>query len=1237
MKWSEDQARAISLRDQNAIVSAGAGSGKTAVLTERIATLLTQDPGLEMENFLVVTFTDAAANEMRGRIAKRLEELREEAGQHGERAQARRYEHLINTLWQAQISTIHSFCLQMIRRNALSLNISPGVDLLDANEQRVMIRQAARDVVEAALAGPTGDEVQRALVALRLVGREPIIQALVDLCDTARSQVHPEAWLDQAKAMYRLDGTFHDNAFGDWFQTWLCDSLAQALSSMQMAEQEAASVPELAKFHEWANDAIHALQSALQITQTSPCAVDAVADTLRVFDRRAPQIKYNGPEVEIVRACAEKAKKIVRDDITSVLYRGESMLKQDLADLAPHVHVLVDLAKAVLAEIDQRKAQREALDFQDLEHLSYRLLTSSDSLALARVRDQYRHVFVDEYQDTSPIQDALVDLITSGANNLFAVGDVKQSIYRFRMAEPNLFLDRYRRYHQGEGGTCIDLRDNYRSRKEVVAVVNYVFRQLFQEATSGFDYNERVEMRASAPYPPYVEAQAAVEFHIFVPNLNTDIPQESDIEVMDEAEEDTVRLENLEREADWVARQIAQWMQEGAMIYDSKRESPRPLAYRDIAILLRTGKQSLNTVVAALQRHGIPANADTSTGFFGAPEIQWLIAALRAIDNPLDSLSLVALLKSPLIGWDDLMLARVRVVTGGSYWHALSKAADSTEIGDSVRDAALAARDQILRWRTLATRMQVAELVREILDETGYLLYLDGMTRGSVRRANVDKLLDLASSHRSTERSDLFGFLEAWRAWEEADLDFGSALPADADAVSVMTVHHSKGLEFARVFVLNLGRQFNLRHQGPLMLERTTGIGANMYDPATGQRWRTVASIAASYADKRETLAEEARILYVAMTRAKEKLILVGTANELEKKVRESYQAHAPGEPKLSEAWFFAAKSYLDWLVPALVRHPAGAELRALDRSTWDGHLLDAGDAVLSLSIHGSGESRIGAAENHAESPFADMSIDDVEALLTASRHSDTRGPRAIQIRPSQETRVANLYAKVTATDMRRLHAALSGQGKHGLGAATSLLEDPAFVRAQTVSPRERGTAFHAFMQRCAWPCDADPEAVVKERDRLFATGLLDARLAAALQVDDVVQFLRSDLGLRMRQADCVYREQPFFHRIDVHIGHEHTVPVVAQGVIDCLFEEAERWIVIDYKTDRMQSEEDLERLVQEYQAQVATYVAALSPLAREKSIEAYLYFVAAGRAMTVQPMVLSSVFERLQSARGEH
>ncbi|GMA56237.1 hypothetical protein GCM10025858_07400 [Alicyclobacillus sacchari] len=742
-------------------------------------------------------------------------------------------------------------------------------------------------------------------------------------------------------------------------------------------------------------------------------------------------------------------------------------------------------------------------------------------------------MFVDEYQDTSPIQDALVDLITSGMNNLFAVGDVKQSIYRFRMAEPGLFLDRYRRYSRGEDGVCIDLRDNYRSRTEVVSVINYLFRQLFHEATSGFDYDKRSEMRASASYPSLEEAQLTVECHIFTVSPDPDGAGEPDTEGAGDGQEDTVALERLELEADWAARQIWQWMQEKSAVYDSKLESSRALAYRDIAILLRTGKQSLNVVVAALQRYGIPANANTSTGFFNAPEIQWLIAALRAIDNPLDSLSLVALLRSPLMGWDDVMLARVRLVAGGSYWHALCKAADSAELG-AVRQAAVAACARIRRWRALASRAQVADLVRGILEETGYLLYLDGMTRGTIRRANVDKLLDLATSHRATERGDLFGFLEVWRAWEEANLDLGAALLADADAVSVMTVHHSKGLEFARVFVLDLGRQFNFSHNGPLLLERTTGIGAHMFDPVTGQRWRTVASIAAAYADKREALAEEARILYVAMTRAKEKLILVGTSQKLEQKVHQSYQAHVPGNPQLTAGWFFAARSYLDWLVPAWVRHPAGAALRALAKGAFDGHLFDPEGATLSVSIHAGDEAAMGAVENHADPSFSNLSIDDIQARLAASRHPSEGGPRAVQIRPVQVRGVDHLYAKVTATDMRRLHTALSGRSRHGTGSAASLLEDPAFVRAHSVSPRERGTAFHAFMQRCTWPCAAEADAVAEERDRLFAKGLLDARLASALQVDDVVQFLRSDLGLRMRKAACVYREQPFFHRIDV-------------------------------------------------------------------------------------------------------
>ncbi|WP_206831703.1 helicase-exonuclease AddAB subunit AddA [Alicyclobacillus fructus] len=1201
MNWSDEQRLAIFERGVNLVVSAGAGSGKTAVLAERIASLAEEDPKLRMDQLLVMTFTEAAAAEMRARIGRRLRERAAEWARSGRADQARRFRRLADRVHDAQISTIHSFCLSLLGDHAVDAKLAPGFRVLSSEEDAILMQEAA----EAVLDEWTRDPVRRrqlgdALMGLRLYRHRQAVDAVLELCKMALSQVHPDEWLQVIAQRYDADRLW-ESPFADAFARYASAQVSRALSCMKngLAELERLVAPE--KVTAAVRSICSKLEEALSLLSTNdgPLDPDALA---ALIHWSSPRLSDDYQPFKVWRDEATKAVQVLR----KVLKRGREALEADVRAMRPHIEVLTGVARETLVRAKSRRLEEHRLSFSDLEHMAYALLTEQEGVREA-LHARYRYVFVDEYQDTSPIQDAIVDAVAP-PGGLFLVGDVKQSIYGFRMAEPGLFLARYRKYAANEGGKAIDLAANYRSRSGIVHFVNYLFGQLFHADVAGFDYADGHEMKPGADYPDDEGAPYPVRIKLFLSGA-TDEGGEAQSEDGEERadstrdeEDEQVARQKLEIEAMWVADEIARAIERGDVVYDRAAKAYRPLAYQDVAILLRAGGEQLNTVVQVLASKGIPAVARSSSGFFRAMEVRWAIQLLAALDNPLDSLALATALKSPFVGLGDRDLAAARTIRPqGPLWHAVRDAAQQDEgLYAPLRHAV----ERLRQWRELARELPPAELLRRIVRDSEIDLYLRAMPRGSARAANLEQLIRLAQAH-APHAGDLYRFLTMVRRLEEADVDLGHAQGAGANSVAVMTIHGSKGLEFPHVYVLSLGREFP-HNQSPIALHRRLGIGATRCDAQTGVHWRTVPSIAVDYANLEASRAEEARVLYVALTRAKERLVLVGHAGKVTDLARAADSHDEEG--RLHPLAFFRGKTYASWILPAILRHPDGAALRELLGAV---HLsaFDVPGVRFELDVDLNGRpqgQKSGEAPRPARSEAGLTSADALEQELRRLWEGPARGYRVVRVEPEERRARLALPSKLTATDIRRLFAEreLRARGRH----ASAVLDDPAFVREGAASPRERGVAFHTFMQRAPLKDYTRREDVQRAAQVLVEQGLLDARMAAALHPDDVIAFFASALGQRVLAADEVYREQPFFYRVDVRSG-DVEAPVVIQGVIDCLIRDSQGYAVIDYKTDQVTDEAELDRLVRAYEPQVATYAAAVRD-AVGSPVEVYLYFV---------------------------
>ncbi|MDI9259420.1 UvrD-helicase domain-containing protein [Alicyclobacillus sendaiensis] len=1210
--WSPEQARAIRARGTNLVVSAGAGSGKTAVLAERIASLAEGDPAFRMDQLLVMTFTEPAAEEMRARIVRRLAERAEEAERAGESAKARRFRRLAHRAKDAQISTIHSFCLSLLRDHALEAGLVPGFRVLSGEEDAVLLRAAAQQVLdEWARHSERGPQLGSALAALRLHRRQQAVSAVCELCGVALSQVDPAGWLAEIARLYDADELWA-GPFAEAFARWARMKVAQAAEYMRRGVKELERLRAPKATMAGAHAILAQLNEALALLAAHGARFDP--------DAIAPLLEWQSARLAKEYEPYKKWRKKARDTLKvprKVLGRGRADLEADVRTMRPHVEALIGVARDTLARAQSTRRQENRLSFSDLEHLAHDLLAKDEGVRAA-LHARYRYVFVDEYQDTSPIQDAIVDAVAP-PGGLFLVGDVKQSIYGFRMAEPGLFLARYRRYAAGDGGEAIDLSANYRSRSGIVRFVNYLFAQLFHADVAGFDYADGHEMKPEAAYPADEGGPCPVQIKLFFSgDAEAGRDEEDELsEAPDEAgqeDDEQVAREKLEVEAMWVADQIARAMEMGEKVYDRASDTPRKLQYQDVAILLRAGGEHLNTVVQVLASRGIPAAARSSSGFFRAMEIRWAVSLLAALDNPLDSLALAAALKSPFLGLSDEDLAAARIAhPRGPLWYAVRKAAAD---GAAAREALRAAVERLERWRGLAEARSPGDLLRDIAREVEIDLYLRAMPRGLARAANLEQLIRLAKSH-APHAGDLYRFLAMVRGLEEADVDLGHAPGASPDSVAVMTIHGSKGLEFPHVYVLGIGRQFQ-RNKRTLALHRRLGVGAAMCDTRTGVTWRTVPSIAVEQADLEASRAEEARVLYVALTRAKERLVLVGHAGDVAKlaDVAESHDAKG----RLATEAFLKGNSYASWILPVLMRHPDGAWLR---REAGDARaaLPDAAGVRFELHAEVGGRPQESTSDDARPSSFRAPlpPAQEVECELRRLWQGPAWQYREVRPATAESGPRVSLPSKLTATDIRRLFAEreLRARGRH----AGAVLDDPAFVRQRSASPRERGIAFHAFMQRAPIRPYATPDDVARVAQALLEQGLLDGRAALALDPDDVLAFFASPLGRRVLAADEVYREQPFFYRLDVRAG-DAQAPVLVQGVIDCLIRDARGYVVIDYKTDQVGNRSDLDRLVQAYEPQVATYAAAVREAVGAEP-EVYLYFVHARTARSTVPSPL--------------
>lgn len=1154
--WTTDQQHAIECCKGSVLVSAAAGSGKTTVLVERVIRRLTdEDNPCSAEDLLIVTFTRAATAQMREKIgAAILKRLSEDPT---DRHLRRQY----MLLPFAKICTIDSFCNDLVRENFHALGISPDYSLLD-NETAVIMKN---DVCEAMLERAYEEDSDGSFSGLSDMmssgsSDEDFAKLIIKMYDISTAYPFPDLWLDSLIGEYSQPD-INKSRWGGIIKKYVCDMLDYCVSSSNDMMTAMESDPIVADAYGAAVQSDINMYAELRekINSDWDEALEAFKTVKYMSLGRVPK-GYESETKNVVTTARKKLKDLLKK-VPGIMCVSSEEHADDMRLLRDPVTKLIELVKQFGREYSAEKDKMNSADFSDILHRALNLLVVSDGSGgyiktdlACELSSHYVEILVDEYQDINEAQDMIFKAISADENNLFTVGDVKQSIYRFRQAMPEIFLRRRGTTHSFESGKYplgITLGSNFRSRVGVTSCVNYIFRQLMSTEAGELEYDDSEALNAAAKYPERDTPDC--ELHVVTDKGN--------------------RADTLEAQARYVARYIDRTVREGKTLV-TKGGALHPASYGDFCILLRTAKNVSSVYANALSERGIPIFSPETGGFFEAAEISFILSLLRVLDNPVQDIPLAAVMLSPLFGFSAGELADIRAsakerLEAGETEPLYRSVAASADEGDEKAAAFL---KKIESLRRLSLTLSAGELVRRVCEETGFDAIAGAMPDGERRRLNIGLLCDYAEKYEAAGNLGLSGFIRFIDkvARTSGDLATAARPSENADIVRIMTVHQSKGLEFPICILVDMQHAFNERDNtesvlisssAGLGMKRRTEDGISVYDTASRR--------AAVITSERMGRSEEMRVLYVALTRAKENLVMVTSVPNPEKGLAKVAVECGIGE-RANPFAVLRMNNFSDLVLTALMRHPAADELRKLSGVDVPIFLPEKDRFKLKVVVSDS-ESFMTESANEQKIAAKPVFFDEVCERL------DYSDPRSV---------LSSVPAKRAASD----------GSERGINREYFASSRPAFMSSGGLTPAQRGTATHKFMQFSDYAAArADIES---ELARLVDGGFLSEDEGKAVNIGAAKRFFMSPLAERIFASDNVMREKKFAALFPAKFfypeltGEAAEEKIVVQGIADCVFVEDGELVIVDYKTD---TGVDAEALLDRYSAQLGIYREALS------------------------------------------
>ncbi len=1249
MTWTSDQQRVIHSRNRNLLVSAAAGSGKTAVLVERIVTMVTDEKHpVDLDRLLVMTFTNAAAAEMRERIGRavtaRLQEAPEDARL---RLQAALVPH-------AQIQTIDSFCLSLIRNHYAGLDIDPSFRVGDEGELTLLKADVMAQLLEDCY--ESGKEEFERFVETYGGGKTDMgIEEVIDqVYRFSVSHPWPKEWLDQCRREFSQEGVRHFQE-SPWVKFLLHDIALQ----MEEFKEQLSEAAALCREPDGPEGYLPMIRQDMELVSRIGRAEDfeklqqrlSEASFGRLAAVRSKDISKEKKEaVSYVRDRVKKAVSKWKEQYASQTIEE---IEEGLLGCGPAVLMLLDLAEAFLDRYQQAKRERNLVDFGDLEHYALQVLyeDGKPSAAADELSSRYEEILVDEYQDSNYVQEALLEAVSRerfGTPNVFMVGDVKQSIYRFRQARPELFLHKYETYSKEEGRyQKIELQKNFRSRSQVLESINQVFYRIMTSNLGGIRYTEETALYPGAVFPPVFGEQAAE---------GPEDPYQTELYVVDTGskelsslDEEAKDLTSREIEVKLAVREIRRLTdpESGLLIWDRGENRYRRARYGDIVILLRSLSGWAEVFVNGLMNEGIPAYAQSQAGYFDTTEVETMLSLLAVIDNPIQDIPLAAVMRSPIIGMTDeelaWMTARFKHKTEkgqdrGVYgaWRLWleelklyqEQAAGTVKQEQNGRLAEggrteerisqkLCKLDQMLtRFRYLAGILPIHQLLEQIYRETGYYAYVSAMPAGETRQANLDLLIEKAAAYESTSYQGLFHFIRYVERLKKVETDFGEAAVAGSEerTVRIMSIHKSKGLEFPIVILAGMGKRFNRQDAySRLLIDADFGVGADHMDLEQRLKSVTLKKQVLKRRLELESMGEELRVLYVAMTRAREKLIMTAADPHLQNKL-EKWETAAVHGGAVPYTLLTGASSYLDWLFMALpgasgqicLRQIPAADfigrevLRQMEKQNSREALLQAGGTV-----HDEGyRSRLEEALHYQYPHQPDTRLYAMMSVSELKRRSrEMEGEKGAELFAEQK-------AEMTEEDFETGKDEMDTGKSEEPETADAGKDMKRFRGGPKQSGASRGTAYHRALQLLSISRCQSLNDVAQGLRELTEGGRFLAESRKLVNARVLWNFFQSPLGQRLGKAEAegrLHKEQQFMIGVparEMDLADSDEL-VLIQGIIDAYMEEADGLILVDYKTDHVEQGQEL---VNRYQVQMNYYIRALEQVTGKPVKEAVIY-----------------------------
>ncbi|RCX09891.1 DNA helicase/exodeoxyribonuclease V subunit A [Anaerobacterium chartisolvens] len=1278
-RWTAEQLAAITQKDCSLLVAAAAGAGKTAVLVERIIRKITDSvKPVDIDRLLIVTFTNAAATEMRERIAAAISGAieRGDGGEDGQRQLQRQ----LALLSRASITTIHSFCMEVIKNNFQYIKLDPDFRISDETEAVLMKLEVMEELFEDMYSSEAPDEEFLELVECYGGGRDDVqLQNMVMMLhEFTGSCPWPRIWLEKNVEAFNISSG--------------CDFGATVWAEILVKSAEI----ELRGLYAGMRDAVDIIQDSqglspyLKNFAEEASQLDCLIKKLSAAGSGDVSVPWDGlPEafasVEFGRLprCGKDADAAMQEKVRQIRDEVKKRLKklagdifaessQDIIKDLNHMYPLLKRLSALVLEFGRRysekKREKALLDFNDLEHFCLEILTQpleagepengqTDFMGfpikpsgIAEIyRERFEEILVDEYQDSNMVQEVIIGMVSrSGSDtpNVFMVGDVKQSIYRFRQAKPELFLEKYDSYSASEGAAKrkIMLYKNFRSRREVVDGVNYIFKQIMSKDIGELDYNDAEALNPGASFPENQDELAATggeaELHIIDTGGGWEDRQDTGAlgdETPEEEEEGTnqnvpeeEQPDNIQCEARIIAARIKELMSpaHGERVFkvmDSKTGGYRKLEYRDIVILLRATRNWADIFAEELTAQGIPAYTDSGMGYFKTVEVQVVISLLQIIDNPLQDIPLLSVLRSPIAGFASEELIDIRLADREMPLYDAMKKLVENETGKTAQKA-VSFIENLDRWRDRAQYMPTDELIWYLYTDTGYYSFAGAMPGGAQRQANLRVLFERARQYEQTSYKGLFNFISFINKLKSSSGDMGSAktLSENENVVRIMSIHKSKGLEFPVVIVAGCGKGFNMMDLNrKLLLHQDLGFGPDLIDCVRRICYPTMAKQALKYKTRLESLSEEMRILYVAFTRAREKLIITGTVPDIKKSVSKWSAALKEEHIKLPRYDILKAKNYMDWIGFSLMRHKGCVYLRALAGAENDGTAYAIEDSSRwKIRVWSKTDAAMGSSSE--EQPKRGMEL-----------FSEWQGDNGFGSEFSEEiarrlewqyayNQASRLPTKVSVTELkRRFDTELSEEYGALWSYTPPLVKTPRFLEERKgLTSAEKGTVLHFVMQHIDLLRISGAEDIKAQIRQMEERDLLTPEQAKTVNVTKIYSFLNSPLGMRMRKSAQINREVPFnieiscrqvYKELSEQLCGDETI--LLQGVIDCWFEEDEGMVLLDYKTDYV-PEGGIELIKERYRTQINYYTAALEKLTGREVKEKYIYLFSTGEVI---------------------